>query len=236
MYNFTDAKVMAKLLRQALAERALTVSHSDSLELVARQFGFANWNMLSARIAARSVEDNLALPPGWFITGHTDPAHYRLGLDPSLTGVAVIESRFGRDDGVVMADDSFGVLMQSVAAPAYRGRRLRLSAQLSTEDANLASIWMRVDEAPGRSLAFDNMLDRPANGALAGTQGWVERSIVLDVPVVAATVHYGFLLNGHGRVLARAFRLETVGEDVPLTTRRKPPLAAPANLDFLTLA
>jgi hypothetical protein len=47
MHSFMDAKLMAKLLRQALAERSIEITHSDSLELISRQFGVANWNVLS---------------------------------------------------------------------------------------------------------------------------------------------------------------------------------------------
>jgi hypothetical protein len=51
MRTFRDAKTMAKGLRTALAERhQLELSHSECLELVARQFGFDNWNILAAKI------------------------------------------------------------------------------------------------------------------------------------------------------------------------------------------
>ena len=40
MHTFLDSKAMAKALRTALAERQIDITHSDSLELVARQFGF----------------------------------------------------------------------------------------------------------------------------------------------------------------------------------------------------
>ena len=52
MHSFMDAKLMAKLLRQHLAERNVTLSHGECLELVARQFGVSSWNILSARIEA----------------------------------------------------------------------------------------------------------------------------------------------------------------------------------------
>jgi hypothetical protein len=50
MRDHRDAKAMAKAMREALAERDLTISHSEALEIVARQFGVGNWNILSARI------------------------------------------------------------------------------------------------------------------------------------------------------------------------------------------
>lgn len=47
-----SAKTMAKSLRDALAGRNVSLSHSACLEIVARQFGFADWNTLSARLPA----------------------------------------------------------------------------------------------------------------------------------------------------------------------------------------
>jgi hypothetical protein len=50
MRTFRDAKAMAKAMREGLALNKIEVSHSEALEIVAKQFGLANWNILSARI------------------------------------------------------------------------------------------------------------------------------------------------------------------------------------------
>jgi hypothetical protein len=232
MRSFLDAKLMAKSLREVLRKRNIAMSHGDCLEIVARQFGVADWNMLAARIAAVAGDgQKLPLPTGWIVTGHTDLTHYRLGLDPSMQGVALIESRFGRDGGVDLSGDNYAVLMQSIMADAFRGRRLRLTASLRTDEADAGTIWMRIDRAPGGVIGFDNMLHRAVDGALRGTRSWAERSIVLDVPEEATSVHYGFLLQGYGRVRAKGFSLEVVGEDV-LTSGRQAYLPKPHNLDF----
>lgn len=52
MRSFRDAKAMATTLRKALAEKDTKLTHSESLELVAAQFGCADWNVLAAKIAA----------------------------------------------------------------------------------------------------------------------------------------------------------------------------------------
>jgi hypothetical protein len=52
MRNFRDAKVMAHALRDALKSKSVETTHSDSLELIAKAFGFDNWNVLSAKIVA----------------------------------------------------------------------------------------------------------------------------------------------------------------------------------------
>ncbi len=50
MRDFRDSKLMAKDLRAALASRNVEISHSDALELVAKQHGVDNWNVLAAKI------------------------------------------------------------------------------------------------------------------------------------------------------------------------------------------
>lgn len=230
MHSFLDSKHMAKALRQALAERGHDIGHSDALELVARQFGFANWNMLAARIDAASLAP-LELPPGWHIAGHTNEANYRLGIDPKAPGAALIESRPDRDSAIDRAAGETAVLMQSILADPWRGGRLKLTAELRTEDAEIATLWMRVDGADSRLLRFDNLLRRPG-GPLAGSTGWTERHIVLEVPDGAATIHYGFFLKGSGKVWARRFALEAVGEDVATTEPEPRYLSRPTNLDF----
>ena len=50
MRDFRDAKAMAQTLREALKARSISVTHSESLELVARTLGFPDWNVLAAKI------------------------------------------------------------------------------------------------------------------------------------------------------------------------------------------
>lgn len=52
MRDFRDAKAMAQTLREALKAKSVSVTHSESLELVARLFGVPDWNFLAARIQA----------------------------------------------------------------------------------------------------------------------------------------------------------------------------------------
>jgi ClpX C4-type zinc finger/Glyoxalase superfamily protein len=53
MRDFRDAKAMAHSLREALKAKAIQTTHSESLELIAKAFGYDNWNILSARIDAQ---------------------------------------------------------------------------------------------------------------------------------------------------------------------------------------
>jgi ATP-dependent Lon protease len=48
MRDFRDAKAMAQTLRESLTSKAINISHTESLELVSRMLGVADWNTLSA--------------------------------------------------------------------------------------------------------------------------------------------------------------------------------------------
>ncbi len=52
MRDFRDAKVMARTLRDELKAKSVEASHSESLELIAKLFGFDNWNILASKIEA----------------------------------------------------------------------------------------------------------------------------------------------------------------------------------------
>jgi len=215
--GFLDAKVMAKVLRLSLAERGLALTHAECLELVARQFGLPNWNVLAARIEqANQSKQELDLPEGWRVATQTVRRFYRLGLDPTMPGELLIESRFGRESGVEL-EGQFGALMQSLSAESFIGRRVRFSGDLCSEDADAASLWLRVDAAPGQVLRFDNMLDRQLGGLLKGVTKWTRWQVVLDIPEQAMSLHFGVLLQRHGRVWARHLSLDIVDETVPLT-------------------
>lgn len=235
MRTFRDAKSMAKALRQGLQERDIQLTHSDCLELVARQFGLLDWNTLSARINGQSESVVvLNLPKGWIASGSA-PDLYEMGIDPSLAGSpAVIRSKFAADDHVWRsAGKGFGTMMQSVLADPFRGKRLRLRAELKSEDIDGAgTIWMRIDRAPGETLRFDNMEQRSTNGVLKGTADWTSREVVLDAPQEASSIHFGFYLRGRGQVWARRFDLAEVGEVVAATSTWQTFLDRPTNLDF----
>jgi ATP-dependent Lon protease len=52
MRDFRDAKPMAQTLREALKAKSISITNSDSLELVAKALGSHDWNELAAKIEA----------------------------------------------------------------------------------------------------------------------------------------------------------------------------------------
>ncbi|SDG91447.1 glyoxalase superfamily protein [Pelagibacterium luteolum] len=228
MLDFPAPKTMAKALRGALADRGVSLSHGQCLDLVAKQFGFADWNVLSARNAGALPPSDLPIPSGWFSCGSFDPDQFRVGRAPDVPDASLAETI--ATSGV--PSDAFAGLMQSFSAEAYRGKRVRLTAELTARGAGAGTIWLRVDPIDGvRPLAFDNMMDRKEDGPISGTTDWTERSVVLDVDDKAASLHFGFFLKAPGSVLARAFRIDTVDQTVPVTKGRPLP-PGPVNLGF----
>ena len=79
MRDFRDAKAMAQTLREALKTKSVSLTHSESLELVATILGFHDWNVLSATIQSEvQPADN---------PGSTIPATVRLAAENQLPTV-----------------------------------------------------------------------------------------------------------------------------------------------------
>lgn len=230
MLDFPTPKTMAKALRSALSDHGHALTHGQCLDIVAKQFGYADWNVLSALGGSLEQSVSLDLPDGWFTSGRLQSRYFRIGLDPDMDGSVVIKAISDTE----IPDEAFGGLMQSISARNYRGTRLRLSAELRSRQAGLGTIWLRVDPADGgRYLAFDNMTTRAENGAVTGNTDWVERHVVLDVPDEAGSIHFGFFLQEQGAVWARNFRLQTVEQAVPVTGGGRDLPEHPSNLGFL---
>lgn len=90
---------------------------------------------------------------------------------------------------------------------------MKFSGFLRTEEVvELAAFWFRVDGSLSKGiLALDNMQDRPVKG----TTDWNYYSLVLDIPDNAASVLFGVLLQGPGKVWADGMSLEEVDRSVP---------------------
>lgn len=230
MHSFMDSKLMAKLLRQALAERSIELSHSDCLELVSRQFGVANWNILSARIEASATAlAPLPMPEGWVDGSVRSHGFFRMGLDPDNSGCALISSTPMADH---TAESQFGTMSQSILAEPYRDAGIRVACQLSSEQIDgVGTMWLRVDGPRATTLRFSNLLEIK-DVPLKGTRDWTDFAITLDVPAEASSILYGFLIQGRGVLRARNFsveRVQSVAAPPPRQTHRQD---KPTNLGF----
>ncbi|MCM3715383.1 AraC family transcriptional regulator [Alkalihalobacillus oceani] len=152
---------------------------------------------------------------GWFLSGST-PYSYEMGIDHKVY-------HHGRSAGYLKSlarqeVSGFATMMQEFRADAYRGKRLKLSGFLKTENVErFSGLWMRVDDASSDILQFDNMSNRP----LKDSQNWNHYAIVLDIPDTSAVISFGVLLEGKGCIWVDSLKFDVVSSQVPTT-----------NLDF----
>lgn len=157
---------------------------------------------------AKSGAENL--PKGWMHLGDR-PLHYEMSVDTVATHGGKASARI---TFIGKKAEGFGTLMQTIKADDYRGKRIRMSAWMKTEDAQSASLWLRIDGAK-HNLGFDNMSDR----AVTGTTEWTEYALVLDVPEEAVNVSFGAIVAGKGQAWVDDCSIEVVGTVVLSTNR-----------------
>lgn len=105
------AKAQAKALRTALADQGTPVSHSQALELVARQSGARDWNTLHAKLAS-----NLPDP---FRAGDRVQGHY---LGQAFTGTVISVRPVGTNQRVTMQLDEAVDVVEFDSFSAWRQR------------------------------------------------------------------------------------------------------------------
>lgn len=245
MQSFRDAKRMAKALKATLRDKNVTISHSESLDIVAQQFGANNWNVLSARIKRSDATDHRrtkALKSWDFISAH--PSEFDHGLDHNVrdSGSTAALIRYAPSPNSSWYPDIsqvFATYSQTVSAVPYLGKRLAIEARLATEAVSHgATIWVRIDRAPGHVLAFENLKDKQESGWLFGDHSWTKRSIVIDVSTEAVSLFFGFFLKGKGSVWADSFAIDTANSVPHLAASHSPVMTSepswitPTNLDF----
>lgn len=151
---------------------------------------------------------------GWFISG-SHPQDYEMGIDRNTvhqgSTSGYLKAQTPMDDG------AFATMMQQFRADKYKGKRMRFSGFVKTENVKeYCGLWMRVDSHSEDVLQFDNMNDR----RITGDTHWNHYAIVLDVPEESSTISFGVLLMGEGKVWVDGFQFEEVDLSVPTTSLR----------------
>jgi len=163
--------------------------------------------------ASRSPVGTPDPPKGWFVAG-SHPRNYEMTVDTTVkhSGKASAHIKFMATNA-----EGFGTLMQMFRADDYRGKRVRMSAWIRSEDADSAQLWFRLDGAKGMS-GFDNMDNR----AVKGTSDWKKYDLTLDVPATTVNIGFGAMVIGKGQAWVDDFMFEVVGQDVPSTNLLTP--------------
>lgn len=90
MRDFRDAKAMAQTLRETLNAKSVSITHSESLELVAKILGFHDWNVLAARIQSelpepnRSGSDSQSGPSQDAVDDSSKPVRQEIAVDAAI--------------------------------------------------------------------------------------------------------------------------------------------------------
>lgn len=150
------------------------------------------------------------LPKDWFKAGST-ASDYKMGVDESVTFD-------GNKSAFIEADSaeskSFGTLMQNSSVEDYLGERVKLTIYIKTQDVSgWSGGWFRIDDGKKKTLAFDNMNNRP----ITKSTEWAKYTMVLDIPTNATKMAYGVMLNGNGKVWFDNLSFEIVDYNTPVT-------------------
>lgn len=135
-------------------------------------------------------------PEGWFSIQHAGELSYTFKLDTAQPHGG---ARSARVDNV--GPEPFGAIYQQIDASPRRGRRVRFSAWLRTEEARGSftgggAVLMLQAMQNGAPLAWNHMKESP----VSGTTGWTRHAIELDVPEAADRLELGAMLHGPGRL------------------------------------
>lgn len=168
---------------------------------------------------------------GWGMAGSTRDAYSAERTEETQHDKAVV--RLWRS---VEGTDGFCGMFQLFKPDAYRGKRVRYSAAVRTVNVvDRAALCIRIDGPDagrsGRSLAFDNMEDRPH---ISGTTEWSRYSCVVNVPREATAIFISNILFGAGESFWSDVRIDIVDDSVPVTDMypRYAIRDEPMNLDF----
>jgi hypothetical protein len=165
------------------------------------------------------------MPAGWTMTAASERAGFGADLTEEQpyqgkTCAVVRGIAYSRTPGT-------GTMMQTFAAAAYRGQRVRFRAAVRTYDSH-AQLWLAVDrpnQAPG---FFDNMADRPI-----ASNRWQVYEIVGEVAADATRIGIGITINGDGKAWIDAGAFEVLG---PVHDAPPRPLAAGALTNLIAFA
>ena len=111
------------------------------------------------------------------------------------------------------------MLWQVLSAEEYKGKRLRMSAFVKTDDIKSiprdGGVWLFISTHSDkkRNLTNDSMLTRK----ILGTTDWTKHALIVDVPESAQLIHFGMAMRGPGQAWFDDFHFQIVGKEVPTT-------------------
>lgn len=139
---------------------------------------------------------------GWGFSSSQE-GHYEVRCDLVFTDCV---TQILRSRGAVARSEE-GSVTHTEPATRWRGRRVELRAHLRAGNVSgEAGAFVRIEDAQGDLLAFDDM----SNRALRGTTGFEWYKVVLDVPANAERITLGVRLSGEGAIFIRELHFAAV--------------------------
>lgn len=191
----TTATYAAQLLSATISKeiKDSTILNDKMAQLDKQALEKESWDDIVSPMTVPGEEMQAEQLQGWFLSGD-NPDGYLVGNDKSVV-YKTVSSGFIRSKRDYIS--GFGTLMQQTDITNYIGKKLRLAAVIKTDHVkDWAGLWARIDGKDKKMLWFDNMQDRP----IKGTADWTKYEIAFDIPKESATLNFGILLVGAGKV------------------------------------
>jgi ATP-dependent Lon protease len=209
---------MAQTLRASLTAKTVTISHSESLELVSKMFGVADWNTLSARIQA-GREGPLVAAATHATEAGRHPAIPIWDFVPFPGGIVPLYAR--RAKAIQALGRAFQGARQIIGA-IQRSSDLDEPELTDVYDVGVLGSVLTLDElADGRWKALTQIHRRVTIKDFVGeADGYVADVEVLDEQP-APDVPY-LILRTKSHFMAHSFR-DTIKQGYPRAPQIKPP-------------
>jgi hypothetical protein len=186
MRDYRDAKAMAHTIRAALAAIGLKITVSQSLELIAKAFGAADWNTLSAAISA----DPGAAPPNPAAAGSSTAdspsAAERVGFSAELSAtlhrsITLANQRkheYATLEHLLLAllDDPDAAAVMTACAVDMAGLKTNLTSHL---DSDLIALVVEGGVAAKPTAGFQRVIQRAVIHVQSSGRPWVTGAPVL---------------------------------------------------------
>jgi len=149
-------------------------------------------------------------PEGWAPHQHAGPTAYSFTLDRSTKHSGETSMRIRN-----LRPEVYGSITQSIPAAPYLGKTLRFSVWLRT-DRVVANVYGKGATPVLQAIASGSPVASASYevAAIAGTNEWIRREVVIDIPRFADAVEFGVMLTGTGVVW-----LDDAALDVPAASR-----------------
>ena len=139
---------------------------------------------------------------------HSDKSNDRIYSVMEQDNSVILDSR-----GSASSTD-IGAVKQTAYPESIRDKRIRFKAEISTQDAEGAGLWLTASSKNWHIT--DGMYDR----LVKGNMDWQHFELVIHAPSETTYLSYGLWMKGNGICKMRNPVFETVEDSVSLTTSK----------------